>query len=91
MVKGKTSTGFEFEVDKEQLTNAEFLENFAEMQGGGDIAATFALIKITLGEKQKKNLYDHCRNKKGMVPIEALTAELSDIFLTLSGSAETKN
>lgn len=91
MVKGKTSTGFEFEVDKDQLTNVEFLEKFAEMQNGGDMAATFGLIQITLGDKQKKKLYDHCRNKKGMVPIEAVTAELSDIFLTLSGSVETKN
>ena len=90
IVRGKTSTGFSFKADSEQLTNAEFLEVFAEVQKG-DAMGSFALIRILLGEEQKNQLYDHCRNKKGMVPVEKLAEELGDIVKRLSEAAETKN
>lgn len=90
MVQGTTRTGFEFEVDKDQLTNAEFLEKFSEMQHG-DSLMVFELLAVTLGKDQKKKLYDHCRNEKGMVPVEALTDELTDIFGAMTEADETKN
>ena len=91
MVKGKTSTKFAFEVDEEHLKNVEFLEEFAKMHASNDMSATFAVIQIVLGDQQKKAPYDHCRNEKGMVPIEAVTAELTDIFTAMSEANATKN
>ncbi len=90
MVKGKTSTGFAYEVDRDHMTNVEFLEKFAEMQNG-DGMVVFELLSIVLGPEQKRRLYDHCRNKKGMVPVDAVTAEVSDIFGRLAEAKETKN
>ena len=90
MVKGKTSTGFEFEVDKEQMTNVEFLERFAEVQEGNNLGV-FKLIETTMGKAQKKKLYDHCRNEKGMVPIDRVNEEVSEIFAALAKANETKN
>lgn len=90
MVKGTTKSGFKYEVDKDQLTNVEFLELFAKMQNG-DGMVVFELLEIVLGTEQKKKLYDHCRNKKGMVPVDAVTEEVTDIFTTLSEAQATKN
>lgn len=90
MVKGTTKSGFKYEVDKDQLTNVEFLELFAKMQNG-DGMVVFELLEIVLGTEQKKKLYDHCRDKKGMVPVDAVTEEVTDIFTTLSEAPATKN
>lgn len=90
MVTGKTRTGFAFEVDGDQMKNAEFLETFFAVQNGNG-PAVFEMIRTTLGEAQKKALYDHVRNEKGIVPVDALTNEVSDIFEALAESAETKN
>lgn len=89
-VKGKTKTGFKFEVDKDQLSNWELLEKIAEMQHGDGMAA-FEVLGILLGKDQKKRLYDHCRDDKGMVPVDAITAELTDITNALAEANETKN
>ena len=90
MVKGKTSTGFEYEVDKDQMTNVEFLEQFADVQAGNSLGV-FKLVETTLGKDQKKKLYDHCRNEKGMVPINRLNEEVAEIFAALAEANDTKN
>jgi len=92
MVKGVTKTGFVYEVDKECLHDAEFLEIFAAIsKGGSEAFQVFDLIRMILGDEQKKVLFDHCRTENGHVPIEAVTAEISDIFAALGENPETKN
>lgn len=90
IVKGKTQTGFSFKVDSDLINDAEFLELFAEMQDGNNLVV-FKIIKKSLGEEQKQKLYDHVRNKKGQVPIDRMSDEVTDIFKVLSESLETKN
>lgn len=89
-VTGKTSKGFEYSVPKRMLTNAEFLEVFADVQNG-DMMQVFKLIGIVLGKDQKKALYDFLRDEDGMVPVEAVSAELSEIIEALGKADETKN
>lgn len=90
IVSGKTSTGFEYTVKKAMLSNAEFLEIFAKVQDG-DQMKVFDLIKLALGAEQKDRLYEHVRDEDGMVPVEAISAEVGEIFAELGKDPETKN
>ncbi len=89
MVKGKTSSGFSFEVDADVLNDAEFLETLTQVQKG-DVGESFALIAKILGAEQKKALYDHVRNKKGFVPADKIAEEIADILAALSEDESTK-
>ncbi len=89
-VTGKTSTGFEFEVFANVMQNAEFLELFADVQDGENLKI-FKLVKLVLGEDQKKKLYDHIRDEDGDVSIDDLADEVREIFETISAAKETKN
>lgn len=88
-IKGKTGTGFEFEIDREVLEDAEFLEAYRKQEHNG--MELFDFIKIAIGEEQKSKLYDHVRNEKGRVPMSKLKEELGDILLSLAENPETKN
>ena len=90
IVKGKTSTGFEFEVKKAMLNNAEFLELFAQVQDG-DQMKVFALIELALGKEQKGRLYDHVRDEDGIVPVDLLSNEAGEIFNALGSDNDLKN
>ena len=90
LVKGRTSTGFDFSVKKNLLENIEFLELYAKVQDG-DSMKMFQLLDMVLGEAQKKDLYDHVRNDDGDVLIDPLTKELTDIFDRLGEVDATKN
>lgn len=90
LVKGKTKSGFEFEVDSGHLANWELLEMIAELQNGNGLLA-FTVLRTILGDDQKKRLYDHCRDDKGMVPVDAMNAEISDIFAALGEANASKN
>lgn len=87
MRKGTTESGFTFEVDEEELNDMEFVELLADAQE--DSLMFPRLIERMLGKDQKKALYDHIRNKKGRVPVDA-TIDIVTEILTLAGE-DTKN
>ncbi|MDO5131448.1 MAG: hypothetical protein Q4D81_00515 [Eubacteriales bacterium] len=92
LITGITSTGFEYEVDKEVLTDFEFLELLADVQAGGQNGMkVFAMIRKALGEEQKARLCDHCRAESGRVPLDSVTNEITEIFSALGENPETKN
>lgn len=90
VIKGATSSGFEYSVVADMLKNAEFLELFAKVQGG-DTLKSFDLIEMALGADQKKKLYDHIRNEDGIVLIDTLTEEITEIFEELGKDNDVKN
>lgn len=90
IVKGTTSTGFEYHVLKAMLQNAEFLELFAAVQDGDNLKS-FKLLETALGKEQKQELYEHLRDEDGIVPVEALSKELEEIFTELGKDPATKN
>lgn len=90
IVRGKTKSGFEFEVKKAMLNNAEFLELFAEVQNG-DSMKVFGLVELALGKDQKARLYDHIRDEDGIVPVDALSTEAAEIFEALGSDNDVKN
>ena len=86
MIKGKTSSGFEYEILEEQLNNYELLESIAELDEN-----TLALPKVVnmlLGKEQKNKLAKHLRNKDGIVPMDKMMGEVTEIFQSKS---EIKN
>ena len=85
MIKGKTSTGFEFEFDPDVIRDMEFIELAAEASENGTKYP--ALIEDALGKDQKKRLYDHVRNERGRVMLDDVRREFDEIFEI----AESKN
>ena len=77
-MKGKTSTGFEFDIEDERLDDMELVDIMAEIDENPLLMPK--LCKMLLGEEQKKRLYDHLRIEDGRVPIEATTNAIQEIF-----------
>ena len=77
-MKGKTSTGFEFDIEDERLDDMELVDIMAEIDENPLLMPK--LCKMLLGEEQKKRLYDHLRSEDGRVPIEATTNAIQEII-----------
>ena len=90
MVKGKTKSGFAFEANEKQMENAEFLENFVELQKNNGLVC-FDMVAMLLGKDGKQALYDHIRTDDGIVPVERLTDEIKDIFEKMDENVTAKN
>ncbi|EGS31201.1 hypothetical protein HMPREF9130_1240 [Peptoniphilus sp. oral taxon 375 str. F0436] len=78
VIVGKTKSGFAYTIPKAALNNFELLDYFADLDENPFLLPK--LIKILLGEDQKKALYDHVRIEDGTVPMDKIEAELSEIF-----------
>lgn len=78
MLKGKTSTGFEYEVDDKRLGNYELLEAISEVDDNP--LALPRVIKLLLGVDGSKALKDHVRDEEGIVSAEKLSEEIKEIF-----------
>lgn len=78
MIKGKTSTGFEFEINENILNDMEILDLVTEISEDNMMALS-PLINRIIGD-QKKQLYDHVREKDGRVPVDKVSSEIVEIF-----------
>lgn len=87
MIKGKTKSGFEYEISKDLLNDYELVENLVELEDNPLILGK--IVKQILGEEQTQKLKDHVRNEKGIVPIDKMTQEIIEIFQ--NSGEETKN
>lgn len=78
MYKGRTTSGFEFTVSETAMDNMELIEVMAEVE---DNPLLFTkVVKLLLGEDQKKALYDHLRREDGTVPVKAVSETVTEIF-----------
>ncbi|MBR5577549.1 MAG: hypothetical protein IKW28_00975 [Lachnospiraceae bacterium] len=87
MIKGKTRSGFEFQLDENVMNNMELIEGLAAVDQGDITALPKVLVKL-LGSETKEALYNHVRSEDGRVPIDLLVEEVKEIF---SASKEIKN
>ncbi len=87
MIKGKTSSGFEFEISKDVANDYELVENLGELEDNPLILGK--IVNQILGKEQTARLKDHVRNEKGIVPTDKMTQEIIEIFK--NGGEETKN
>ncbi len=86
MIKGKTKSGFSYELDKERLNNYELLEAIEELEENPLVLSR--VVNLLLGKEQTKKLKDHLRSENGIVPTEKMSEEITEIF---QNQGETKN
>ena len=80
MINGKTASGFEYMLDPDKLNDYELLEKIGEMEENPFTLTS--IVNMVLGKEQAKKLKDHIRSENGTVPIEKMTAEITEIFNT---------
>lgn len=78
MLQGKTKSGFNYEVAEEQLNNYELLEAIGEIDDNP--LAISKVVNLLLGKEKTKELKDHVRKENGIVPVDKLTDEITEIF-----------
>ena len=89
-IKGTTESGFEFTVNKKNLDNMDLVDALAELGDGANLAIV-KVVKLLLGETQKKKLYDNNRDADGIVPQEKINADITEIFNICQGDTAVKN
>ena len=87
MLRGITSSGFEFEIEEEILDDYDFLELLCQIDEG-KTALTCRMVDRLLGSEQKERLKKHIRESLGRVSAKRLMAEVGEIF---SATKEGKN
>lgn len=87
MLRGKTESGFDFEIDEEILDDYDFLELLCKIDEG-ETSLTIKMVDMLLGEEQKEKLKNHVRNTSGRVSAKRLLAEVMEIF---NATKEGKN
>lgn len=86
MVNGKTKTGFAFSIDENAMNDMELVDVLADKEIDDAFRMSY-ILKRLLPADQCKRLYDHVRTEHGRVPVDAVVAEIEDIFAAL-GDAE---
>lgn len=79
MIKGNTSTGFEYEIDETKLDDWELLESFNRIDKG-ETGIFVDVANMLLGAEQMERLKEHVKKSEGRVSISGMIAELSSIF-----------
>ena len=87
MIKGKTSSGFEFQLRRADLDDYELLEVLHEIDKGNE-GLIPEMIDRLLGKEQKNRLKEHIRSEAGKVSASRMMQEVSEIF---KGCKEIKN
>ena len=86
MIKGKTKSGFEYKIPKENLNNYELIEVLGEIEENPLLLSK--TVNLLLGKEQANKLKDHLRTKSGTVPTDKISEEIMEIF---NNQKETKN
>ena len=87
MIRGKTESGFDYEIDEEILDDYDFLELLCQIDEG-ETSLTLKMVDKLLGSEQKERLKDHDRTERGRVSAKRLIAEVMEIF---NATKEGKN
>lgn len=86
MIEGKTKTGFEYKIPKENFDNYELVEQLADAEENGLLFPK--AVRTLLGKDLAEELKNHVRTKAGIVPADKMTNEIMEIFKSKN---ETKN
>ncbi len=79
-MKGKTLSGFEYEILEEALDDMELLECLQQIDENGKFWSVGKCLDILFGKDQKDAYYKYLREKDGRVRISVVTEDLSSIF-----------
>ena len=78
MLKGKTKSGFSYQISEERLNNYELLELFGDMED--DATKLPQVIRLLLGKDLANKLKDHVRDADGLVPADKMGEEIQEIL-----------
>lgn len=93
MVKGKTSSGFEFEYDEQRLDDVRLVDVLAvavdpESLEVARVSAASKVVELLLGKELKQKLYNFIGEKyEGRVPKQELEAHLAEIMSAAKANA----
>lgn len=91
MIKGKTESGFAFQIDEEARDDMELLDAILKLDAG-ERQYMSEVVERLLGEEQRNKLYDHCRGKSGRVLASKVLSEVNGIFEVIQNSdSDLKN
>ena len=89
MITGKTSTGFQFEIDPDVPRDMIFIGLLAEaMKDGTKLEPA---LDNALGVEQREALYDHVKKPSGRVLLDDINREFLEILDALKENPQTKN
>lgn len=94
MLTGTTSTGFEFQVNEDVISDWRFITAIADAESGNGHAAiqgTAQLVRLLFDKKTEQKLMEHVKREDGIVPIQAVQAEVTDVFKFISENRVAKN
>lgn len=96
MIKVKTSTGFEAEMNEKKVSDYRFLEYTVQSIKGEDdyekITGFMGMVDSLFSKEDKKRLIDHVAEaNNGICDINLLNDEFKEIFETLKENKNTKN
>lgn len=97
MITGKTSNGFEYNIDERTLNDYEFVESIVLAENGENptekMTAVIKLAKYILGEEGKKTLLNKIKKENdGWVPQEKVYEEVFEIIHDImKQNAKAKN
>jgi len=78
--KGKTDSGFEFELDESTFDDWELLESLREVDKGSKWAFSDVLESLFPDKADRDRLKEHCRGKNGRVSSNKMIHEILEIF-----------
>lgn len=96
MKKGRTKSGFPFELDENVLDDMRLLDLMAvsldeDASDADKIVATSKTVEMVLGKAQKARLYEHLANlNDGRVPVKSVQDALAEV-MAAAGEKTEKN
>lgn len=96
-VKGKTTSGFAFEIDSDVFKDWRFLEALEDAtsdDGAEQLRASMKLVKVLFNDaKQKDAFYEFlAKQNDGRVPVDVVGKEVGEIMkIVTEKSKEAKN
>ena len=91
MIKGKTTTGFKFEVDERVLDDWRLITNIELAESNvltDKVKGVTALVHLLLGSNEPKLMEHIAKKNDGYIPTDAIINELANIITT---TKELKN
>lgn len=79
MITGKTTSGFAFELDEKALDDMNLVDALAGVSEDDPLQFS-RVIRLLLGDAQRKRLYDTLKDEAGRVPLERVSKAVSEIF-----------
>ena len=78
MIEGKTSCGFAYQIEETAFDDMELVDAIADLEENP--AEISKIIRLMLGDEQKKALYEKVRTPEGRVPVKAVMQAVEEIF-----------